>query len=121
MEDPVKKIILITLIASLAVIAAGAAAAVFVASIPAVAQQVSPGEDYILVNLTHPLSGDALPLNTFTRVGVDALGVRPLTRLELWAGAYTLVARAYDADGHFALSNAVVVSADAAANRMLLT
>ena len=132
---------------------AGAAAFLFISNIPPVTQQVEHGGDYILVNLTHPLSGDALPLNAPTRVDVDAVGVKPLTRLELWAdnqlvgstdlaktgavqattpsafyawtppqaGTYTLVARAYDSDGHFALSNAVSVTASAEANLTVLS
>ena len=48
---------------------AGAAAFLFISNIPPVTQQVEHGGDYILVNLTHPLSGDALPLNAPTWLG----------------------------------------------------
>ena len=134
-----KKTILITLIASLAVIAAGAAA-VFYITLPPVTQQITPGEAYIIVKIAGPLPGATLALNAPARISASAIGQSDLRRLELWAdgklvgvkdvpdkarvrtfntswdwipvqeGNTTLVVRAFDAANHIAMSNAVRVN-----------
>ena len=145
-----KKTILISLIAFLAVAAAGAGAVLFYNSIPPVAQQVVPVSRALQVNLLSPLSGASLPLNAPTRVDVHYFSQKPVQRLEFWvdnqavgvkdlsgsttdsavpvswtwtppqAGNFTLLVRAYDSDGRFALSNAVRVHAGTEANGPVL-
>jgi LysM repeat protein len=145
-----KNVLLGCLAAILLVLIIGAGLAFFIARIPPVSAQVVPGSAYMLVTLSSPLSGASLPLNAFTQVNVDAVGQRPLRRLEFWvdnqliaqnnlpdgsnltsasafwswtppqAGDYTLLVRAYDIDNHFALSNAVQVHADDSADRLAM-
>ncbi|MDR3576066.1 MAG: LysM peptidoglycan-binding domain-containing protein [Anaerolineaceae bacterium] len=144
------KVLVGCLAAILLVLIIGAGMAIFIARIPPVSAQIVSGSAYMLVTLSSPLTGASLPLNSFTQVNVDAVGQRPLRRLEFWvdnqliaqnnlpdgstltsasafwswtppqAGDYTLLVRAYDSDNHFALSNAVRVHADDSADRIEL-
>jgi hypothetical protein len=111
--------------------------------IPEVSQQLPPDATPLLVNLTAPLDGSKLLLDTPAAVYAEAVGDRPVTAFELWVdgilvqvrsipsgagqtlfsaswawtptetGEHVLFARATDADGKVANSNVVRVQVPA--------
>lgn len=124
----------------------GGAALAFLMLVPDVPQQLSPGTPTLIVTVSEPLNGTRVPLNQFTHVSAEALGVKPITALELWIdgtpsetksapagstlgqfsafwtwtpageGEHTLLVRAVDADHNTGMSNIVRVTASKDAN-----
>jgi len=124
----------------------GGGAVAFLMLVPDVEQQLPPGISSLVVTLSTPLNDAQVPLNQFTTVTAEALGVKPITALELWIdgvpsetknapagstlnqfaaswawtpaseGEYTLLVRAIDADRNIGMSNIVRVTASKDAN-----
>ena len=124
----------------------GGGALAFLLLVPSVEEQIPPGASTFVVTLSTPLNDAQVPLNQFTTVTAEALGVKPITALELWIdgtpsetknapagstlnqfatswtwtpaseGEHTLFARALDASKSVGMSNVVRVTASKDAN-----
>jgi hypothetical protein len=122
---------------------AAVAVALLVSRIPEVSEQLPPDATPLLVNLTAPLDGSTLLLDTPAAVYAEAVGTKPVAAFELWVdgiliqvrsvppgagqalfsaswawtpaetGEHVLFARARDADGRVANSNVVWVQVPA--------
>ncbi len=114
--------------------------------VPAVEAQLPPGISTMVVTLSMPVNDSRVPLNQFTAITAQAVGVNPITALELWIdgtpaetknppggasvnpfaaswswtpaseGEHTLLVRALDMTGNVGLSNVVRVTASKDAN-----
>ncbi len=109
--------------------------------IPPMSKQLPPAGGSLLVTLTNPVNGSNLTLNQETAISAEALGLQPVSALQLWvdgalwqtrqapnaslnqfsafwtwapteAGPHTLLVRALDAQGGQAQSNLVRVTAN---------
>jgi hypothetical protein len=119
------------------------AVVLLITQIPEISQQLPPDATPLLVNLTAPLDGSTLLLNTPVAVYAEAVGEKPVAAFELWVdgmlvqvesvtpgtgqtpfsaswawtptetGEHMLFARATDADGRVVNSNVVWVQAPA--------
>lgn len=58
--------------------------ALFLFRVPDVTDQLPPGISSLTVTLSAPSDDSKVPLNDFTNVSAEALGVKPITALELW-------------------------------------
>lgn len=122
------------------------ALAVFLVRVPEVTDQMPAGVSSLIVTLSAPSNDAQVPLNQFTNVSAEALGVKPIAALELWIdgtpsgtqnapagstldqftafwtwtpaseGEHTLLVRAIDADHNIGMSNIVRVTASNDAN-----
>jgi hypothetical protein len=141
MNDPRTFVIgcVVILILLVALIVVGAV--LLVPTIPEVSEQLPPGSSTLQVNLTTPLHGSKLLLDTPAAVYAEAVGAKPVVALELWvdgvsfgshspasgaaatwfsaswawapagAGEHLLFARAMDENGQVVTSNVVRVTA----------
>lgn len=124
----------------------GGGALAFLLLVPAVEEQIPPGVSTFVVTLSTPLNDAKVPLNQFTTVTAEALGVKPITALELWIdgtpsetknapagsslnqfaaswtwtpaseGEHILFVRAVDASKSVGMSNVVLATASKDAN-----
>ena len=143
-----RKLLLGWLVVAVLVIAIAGVAA-FLVLVPEVTEQLPQGIGSIAVTLSAPSNDAQVPMNQFTTVSAEALGVKPITALELWIdgtpsgtenapsgsalsqfnafwtwtpaneGEHTLLVRAIDADHNIGMSNIVRVTASSQQNAEL--
>lgn len=120
--------------------------AAFLVLAPEVEDLLPPGVSTLIVTLSTPLNDTQVPLDQFTTISAEALGVKPIVALELWIdgipaetknapagaalnqfaaswtwtptseGEHTLLVRAIDAERNTGMSNIVRVMASKNAN-----
>lgn len=114
---------------------------------PDVEEQFPPGIRSAIITVTTPLNGATLPMNSFTSVQAEVIGMTPITMLELWVdgapaqskinsdksnqfstfwtwtptkeGEHVLFVRATDAQQRVTTSNVVRVTSSKAANDVI--
>lgn len=72
----------------------------FFLRLPDAAQQLPPGSNRLIVNLTSPANGDRLDPAATTTIQADALGVRPVAAMQLWVDGALLGSKQATASGH---------------------